>query len=458
MSEEVEIKIFKLIKDKVNVRNVSMYYQIANLFQSTKLVKKSMSYIERCFTLVCKHAVFLELDFNLIAKIISSSELKVDSELEVLTAVEDWLSFKYQDRITHANYLLSKIRLHLLSDHCLKSILGGPTSFAKVDNCVKMLREVSKNSNTVFQQKPICSSRFCSQENFGISFSGGKVDNERTTNVVEIDGTNFKTTNHSTPIQTPRLYHEAVCCRGDLYVAGGMLDDENPVDELNYVVKYSFATKTWSDVAVMIENRYLFICFCAFMDDIYVLGGGHSVAGVYGLIPPKSSLKFDTERNEWDRVAKVNSECLHGAACAVYRGKIVISGGLQNGNSGVKIVEAYDHVCDAWQPMPRMVEARHGHSLVGRKEKLFAIGGTSVNTCEVFAGESFAALKHQPSSIYQLKFLNAFAVGTKLVMVNNRTDKIVLYDVEKDEWSQKPCEIMKRLKIFGSAIFPRTQF
>ena len=143
--------------------------------------------------------------------------MKVDSELEVLNAADDWLSCKYEDRRMHAHDLLLKIRLHLLSNHCLDSILAGPTSFTKVDSCVKILREVLKKKNIILKKKPskIYLSRFCCQDSFKINVSGGEINKEHTNSVVEIDSKNFKTTNHSTPIETPRNHHKAVYCRGD---------------------------------------------------------------------------------------------------------------------------------------------------------------------------------------------------------------------------------------------------
>ena len=59
---------------------------------------------------------FLELDFIHVAKIISSSGLSIDSELQVLNAADGWLCHKITKRNIYANYILSRIRLQLLSD------------------------------------------------------------------------------------------------------------------------------------------------------------------------------------------------------------------------------------------------------------------------------------------------------------------------------------------------------
>ena len=51
-----------------------------------------MSLIERCFPMIVDSDNFLELDFIFIKKILSSSELNINSELQVFNASDSWLS------------------------------------------------------------------------------------------------------------------------------------------------------------------------------------------------------------------------------------------------------------------------------------------------------------------------------------------------------------------------------
>ena len=64
---------------------------------------------------------FLELDLKLISKILSSSELNIDSEMEVFNAVVSWLGHK-KERSKYAKYLFLKVRIFLLSDPALNLI------------------------------------------------------------------------------------------------------------------------------------------------------------------------------------------------------------------------------------------------------------------------------------------------------------------------------------------------
>ena len=73
-----------------------------------------MLLIERCFRFIVDNSLFLLLDFICILKITSSSQLNIDSELEVFNAVVSWLDYDKQ-RNVYAKDLILKIRLLLLS-------------------------------------------------------------------------------------------------------------------------------------------------------------------------------------------------------------------------------------------------------------------------------------------------------------------------------------------------------
>ena len=116
--EDLENKICKQVKNKVNLQNVAMFYQIAKYFYFTELAKLALCYIERCFTLVCETHTFKNLDLAVIANIVSSSELRIDSEMEVMNAADNWVSHDFEQRSKFASRLLSKV--HLVISSCFK--------------------------------------------------------------------------------------------------------------------------------------------------------------------------------------------------------------------------------------------------------------------------------------------------------------------------------------------------
>ena len=82
-----------------------------------------LRYTERCFPIVIETKNFFHLDFNLVVKILASSELNIHSEVEVLNAAINWLKHNIEERNKYAKQLLLKVRLPLLSEHALKYVL-----------------------------------------------------------------------------------------------------------------------------------------------------------------------------------------------------------------------------------------------------------------------------------------------------------------------------------------------
>ena len=83
LNENAVSKICSILKENVQIKNASSVYQFVNLFNLSGLKNSTLSYIERCFTIVSDDESFLELEFSCISKILVSSELLTTSEIEV---------------------------------------------------------------------------------------------------------------------------------------------------------------------------------------------------------------------------------------------------------------------------------------------------------------------------------------------------------------------------------------
>ena len=133
----------------------------------------------------------------------------------------------------------------------------------------------------------------------------------------------------------------------------------------------------------------------------------------------------------------------YDAACAVFEGKIVVSGGHYNqGRIGqmLRTNEMYDHVADSWTNMPDLINSRYNHQLVAMKNKLFVVGGSS-NIVEVTDSRCnmFTALKPPPIRIYGSK---PFLTGNKIVVFKHKETKYLCYDIEKNSWSENESELI----------------
>ena len=138
------------------------------------------------------------------------------------------------------------------------------------------------------------------------------------------------------------------------------------------------------------------------------------------------------------------------AACAVFEGKILVSGGYISWND-LKLVEAYDHHENKWTCLPDMINERSHHGSVSMGNKMLVIGGKSNTTCEVFESFSrkFTVIKEiKGVDMNQLNYLKLVGIGNKIFVFPilfrcHRFEKFHIYDVLKDEW----C--VKQFHLFG---------
>ena len=102
--------------------------------------------------------------------------------------------------------------------------------------------------------------------------------------------------------------------------------------------------------------------------------------------------------------------------------------------------------------MDNMINNHSDHCLVTVKNKLF-IMDDGRNNCEVFDNvcKKFVALK----STYTLSLNKAMSIGNKIVIFQNDESSVVLFDVDKYEWSGESCEVTKNLVEFSCVKIPQ---
>ena len=81
LNENKVSTICTFLKEKLEFKNAASVYQFVNLFNLPSLQNLTLSYIERCFTIVSDNESFLELEYNSISKILATSEVIKSSEL-----------------------------------------------------------------------------------------------------------------------------------------------------------------------------------------------------------------------------------------------------------------------------------------------------------------------------------------------------------------------------------------
>ena len=446
--ENTIMKISKILQDKLTVKNVVAFYSLAKCYNIETISKSSLLFIERCFPMVVETQNFLHLDFSNLAKILASSELNIHSEVEIFDAAITWLKHNIEERSKYAKQLLLKVRFTLLSEHALQYLSNSNFMVTKNTDTIKTIKEILPNQKTYYSARTdkYNTGRYCSQNYFNFFVFGGRNEqNLVVRNVHQIDGSTLKHVKDISSMTIERRESRAVCVKGEVYFFGGF---EIFRTDIMFIEKYSPLTNTWNKVANIFDKR-LFFCACVFVDKIFIVGG-YCYNDNFNRVKPKYSLQFNLKDNSWKEICEMNEERAN-AACVVFQGNIVVSGGYDNDDNDLNTVESYDVFGDKWLPMPKTINNHSYHNLVVVKEKLFVVG-EEPNFFEVFDNvcKKFVSLKQPPC----INFNKSVAIGNKIVVFQENRSTKLCYDVDKDEWSEESCEVTKDLSNFSCVKLP----
>ena len=177
-------------------------------------------------------------------------------------------------------------------------------------------------SSSSHRRKPpvLYENRYCNQDEFNFVICGGKSKGKLTNEVTELKGPDFNTSVQLTSMITPRSCGESAVIGSDIYVLGGYDTNTGWISSFEM---YSTKKKQWKSLTCFTEKKDNY-SVCSFMKSVYVIGG---YSEKYGFL--KHCLMYSKESDEWIKIASLNIErgC---AACTVFEGKIVVTGGRDN--------------------------------------------------------------------------------------------------------------------------------
>ena len=433
------------MQEKIAAKNALTFYSVAKLYKLPSVAKSSMSFVDRCFSMLVESQDFLQLDFSCLAKILASSELDIHSEVEIFDAAVAWLKHNSEERSKYAKQLLLKVRITLLPEQTINYLLEKGSPFHKNTECFDKLKEVLCCEKTIFQNKnrSYYTRRCCVQDKFNLLTLGGcyKSSNKNLRNlrkVSVIDGKRCQIKKFLPSMKRKRRNFEAVCLKGEIYVFGN--------DMIITIEKYSPSANKWSDVAVMADFRERF-GVCAYRNKILVIGGAFHL-GVNNITFTSLSLEFSPKEKKWLYISGMTKSRI-SPACAVFNEKIVAAGGYCSDLHRLNTVESYDVFAGTWSPMPNMNTSKTEHSVVVARNRLFVLG---TDECEVFDdfSEKFVVLKSE-----RLPYINkALWIGNKIIVFHDSGSDLSCYDIDKDEWSSKCCQTNYGISGFACVKLP----
>ena len=269
--KQLESKILMYLQNTTNIENAATFYQLARFINIPNFSQLIKNYVHRCFTMVAETENFLKLDFSFVAKILSSEQLNITTELEVFKAADNWLNYNVLERSKFAKELLFTVRLPLLSDHALNSVLCKDSSFRNSEECLVLVKDILEDK--LFHRNGMnfsCTTRYCDQSMFNIlTFGSGYLLSPKLVRY-DINNKELTTLKYFPQPNRARKYVRAIFLNGEFYV---VCFTKSYGHSGMSVQKFFSKTNSWEVVADYSDKYIENFGVCVFMGKVYLVGG-----------------------------------------------------------------------------------------------------------------------------------------------------------------------------------------
>ena len=128
MVETPNKMIESTLLNKISPNNACFLLNIMEQCSFEKSKNFDLSFILKWFCYMAEKNQHLELSFDSIEYLISNSGLKVSSEVQTFNAADSWINYKPKEKSKYAVKLIESVRLSLLSQAALHSLLTSENS------------------------------------------------------------------------------------------------------------------------------------------------------------------------------------------------------------------------------------------------------------------------------------------------------------------------------------------
>ena len=176
-----------------------------------------------------------------------------------------------------------------------------------------MANEMFKEISPVLYQN-----RYCSQEDFHVIIDGIK-NRRQGRNIRNVYKVKFPTVDEILESSSTFSYADVTVTSGlNIWTICARRTVSEHINAFRNSVQMNDLTFN------LLQTKRVCFCACSFMNNLYLFGGYASDGVVL-----KTCLKYDTRCSSWNKISNMNDGREH-AACAVFEGKVVVSGGRNN--------------------------------------------------------------------------------------------------------------------------------
>ena len=400
-----------------NSNCISTFY-FAEKYQCEELVAKTRKFVHENFASVAELDEFLELEAEEVERWISSDDICVAAEEDVLKIIQKWTEQNESDRKAKFEELFRHVRLVLVSRDVL--VVDIVTNQLVRDNysCWERVSDaiasVSCTSEDVRMQSPrrglgthaivacgrehtLCYLPETDEWKFLANGLLKYVDYD-TKMVTFRDQLFVFVGRYNTYLYDPafdawsslkrlRLSYDekqVAVIRGQIYA---LHVDRNT--EKCTIERYSMGSCSWEKIFTSHERFRNYSCVVAAGDCMYVLGGEPLWRRGQEYIA--KGKRFDTVQNKWEEIADMQQERSHAFGVAT-QGKIFVAGGHWRGEKELNSCEMYNISTNEWQFIGNLNVPRFCGSMVCVNGTLYVLGGSS------FASPEYTVESYDPTT------------------------------------------------------------
>ena len=405
------------LRDIVKIENCVSNYYFAEKYQCDELKEKSCEVINSNFSVVMETEEFLKLDVKQVMEWVSSDDVVISAEEEVIKGIVKWVEYNKSERESDFPELLHQVRLSSVSqdfvlNELVKDQLITRNAEFGLNFVVDAMKLILSASDGQVDQHP----RRCLETSTdGIFVCGGRkalcyfphqntwyrlvdtlfdhekhilascknkiyIVDKQVCKVGESQVMEFyiPTTNSWGAIQTDTVvtsFNGCAVLKGGIYATFF-----HPYGEAQ-IYRYDAETNCWDKVTAPPTMQW-YPCVVADEQYLYIIGG-ISQETMFNIVPTTTTTttttttRFDPSSNKWEKVADIKvGRC--EAFGAAMNGKVFIAGGRQR-QKVISSCEVYNPPTNEWQLMPSLNVPRLNASMVCSKGRLYVLGGATLN-------------------------------------------------------------------------------
>ncbi|XP_075707694.1 kelch repeat and BTB domain-containing protein 3 [Rhinoderma darwinii] len=120
----------------INISNCLQLLSLSDSYGSPRLFECALHFALRHFSLLAQSTDFLELNVGVLEKCLEDDDLNVPDEEFVLTSVLAWTKHSLEKREKFFPQLISKVRLHQVSQSVLQNVLNSEEQLLRSTDCL----------------------------------------------------------------------------------------------------------------------------------------------------------------------------------------------------------------------------------------------------------------------------------------------------------------------------------